>query len=151
MDRMKMVVAVHLLLIEENKILLLRRYNTGYEDGKYSVCADHVDGNEIYIDAMIRETKEEIGIEINRDQLETVQMMHRITEYESMDYFLFASEWDGRINNMEPNKCDELKWFDINRLPENTIPYIKYAIEQYQNDNKFTYFGWPKNSNYSFA
>ena len=39
MERFKLVVAVHLLLIENKKILLLRRFNTGYEDGNYSVVA----------------------------------------------------------------------------------------------------------------
>ena len=55
MNRFKLVVAVHLILIENGKILLLRRYNTGYEDGNYSVVAGHIDGNESVIKAMKRE------------------------------------------------------------------------------------------------
>lgn len=39
MERFKLVVAVHLILIQNNQILLLRRYNTGYEDRNYSVVA----------------------------------------------------------------------------------------------------------------
>ena len=31
--RFQMPVAVHLLLVKDNKVLLLRRFNTGYEDG----------------------------------------------------------------------------------------------------------------------
>lgn len=45
-------VAVHLLLIRDNKILLLRRYNTGYEDGNYSVVAGHMTENENVFQAM---------------------------------------------------------------------------------------------------
>ena len=44
--RFEMPVAVHLFLIKKGKILLLRRFNTGYEDGNYSLVAGHVDGNE---------------------------------------------------------------------------------------------------------
>ena len=46
------------------------------------------------------------------------------------------------IKNNEPNKCDDLKWFDINNLPENTIPYIKEAINNYNKKIKFSLFGW---------
>ena len=41
-----MFVAVYLLLIRDGQILLLRRYNTGYEDGNYGVIAGHVERDE---------------------------------------------------------------------------------------------------------
>lgn len=142
MKRTTLAVAVHLLLIRNEEILLLRRFNTGYEDGNYSVCAGHVDGDEVYFDAMIREAKEEIGVDIKRDQLRPVQVMHRKKDDERIDYFFVANEWAGEIKNMEPHKCDELTWFDIHNLPDNTIPYIRYAIEKYIDNQSFTDFGW---------
>ncbi|MFZ5341998.1 MAG: hypothetical protein ACOZBL_05870 [Patescibacteria group bacterium] len=30
---------------------------------------------------------------------------------------------------MEPEKCDDLSWFEINSLPTNIVPHIKHAIE----------------------
>jgi len=39
--RFKLTSAVHLFLVRNGKVLLLRRFNTGYEDGKYSVIAGH--------------------------------------------------------------------------------------------------------------
>lgn len=52
MERFKLVTSVHLILIKEGEVLLLRRYHTGYEDGNYSVVAGHIDGNESVIRAM---------------------------------------------------------------------------------------------------
>ena len=45
--RFRMVVAVHLFLLQNGNILLLRRFRTGYEDGNYSVIAGHLDGSEL--------------------------------------------------------------------------------------------------------
>lgn len=142
MARTKVYLAVHLFLIKENQILLLKRFNTGYEDGKYSVCAGHVEADENYIDAMIREAKEEIGIDIQKENLKAIQIMHRKSESERIDYFFECMTFDGIITNCEEDKCDELKWVDIHHLPTNMIPYVSYAIQAYLNQKTFTQFGW---------
>ena len=36
--------------------------------------------------------------------------------------------YSGEIKNLEPEKCKEIKWIDINNLPENTIKGIKNKI-----------------------
>jgi len=159
MSRFKMRVAVHLILKNNNKVLLLRRYNTGYEDGNYSVVAGHVDGNETIISAMKREAKEEAcididekdlkrealeeaGININEEDLKIVEVIHRKADDESIDYFLYCEKYTGNIIIGEPNKCDELKFYEIDKLPKNTIPYIKQAIENHKNGVEFSTFGF---------
>ena len=141
-ERYKFICAVYLLLIKENKILLLKRANTGYEDGNYSLVAGHMDGNETIKQAMIREAKEEAGIIIDEEDLEIVTFLHRKTDPERLDFFLKCDKWNGKIINKELDKCSELNWYDINNLPSDIIPCVKKAIENYQNNIMFDNFGW---------
>lgn len=135
--------AVHLILRRNDEIMLLRRYNTGYQDGNYSLVAGHLDGGENYMEAMMREAREEVGIHIERENLKTVQVMHRTKGFvEYIDYFLECTSWSGELSNMEPDKCDELKWVRIQDLPHNTVPYIAKALDYYQSKMTFTMYGW---------
>lgn len=121
----------HLFLIRERQVLLLRRYNTGYADGQYSVVAGHLDGGESVKGAAIREAREEVGIEIAPEDLSIVGVMHRRvagTDEERLDFFLAATRWSGEIANCEPHKCDDLAWFDRDRLPGNIVPYVRRAL-----------------------
>jgi 8-oxo-dGTP pyrophosphatase MutT (NUDIX family) len=134
--------AVHLFIIKDKQILLLRRFNTGYEDGNYSVVAGHLNGGEEIITAAIREAREEVGIDIQEKDVEIVQMMHRIFDDERIDFFVSVFAWEGEISNNEPDKCDDLSWFPIAHLPDNTIPYVRQAILNYQTNTPFSSFGW---------
>ena len=140
--RFAAVVAVHLFLMRDDQVLMLRRFNTGYEDGNYSVIAGHIDGQEEIKAAMIREAKEEAGIDISPRDIEVVGVMHRKSEDKRIDFFLAASSWSGDVINMEPDKCDDLAWFDLDHLPTNTVPYVRRAIENYRQDTWFDSFGW---------
>ncbi|MFB4158911.1 NUDIX domain-containing protein [Geomicrobium sp. JSM 1781026] len=137
-----MVVAVHLFLIKEDHVLLLRRYNTGYEDGKYSVVAGHLDGDERVKEAMAREAKEEAGITIEEKDLHIAGVMHRKANDERIDFFVSSDTWQGEIENMEPEKCDELAWFALDQLPENTIDYVQKALANFRSDTWFDSYGW---------
>ena len=143
MERFKLVTSVHLILIKEGKVLLLRRYHNGYEDGNYSVVAGHVDGDESVIKAMQREAMEEAGIKIQETDLKIVHVMHRKSEdRENIDYFFECKNYEGTIRIMERDKCDELQFYDINKLPSNTIPYIRKALDFYQKGEPFSIYGW---------
>ena len=135
-------VAVHLLLVRDGKILMLRRYNTGYQDGNYSVVAGHLDGGEELKTAIIREAREEAGIGITPEDLAVVGVMHLMEDDEYVSFFLHASRYSGEVINMEPHKCDDLSWFDIDDLPPNTIPYVRRAIQNYRDGVWFDSFGW---------
>ncbi len=139
----QMPVAAHLLLKRERDVLLLLREGTGYEDGKYSVVAGHLDGSESGTDAMIREAKEEAGIDIRREWLEFACVVHRkAPDRESIDFFYTCNKWEGEIKNMEPKKCGELRFVSEDAIPENTVEYVRAGIQAVRNGVKYIEFGW---------
>lgn len=140
--RTKFPVTVHLFLLHGDQVLLLRRFNTGYEDGNYSVVAGHLDGDETVKAAAIREAEEEVGVSIPPVNLEVIGVMHRKSGDERVDFFLTATEWSGEPSNQEPDKCDDLNWFSMHSLPENTIPYVRRALSNYRTGIWFDEFGW---------
>ena len=134
--------AVYLIIREENKVLLIRRFNTGWMDGMYSLPAGHVDGSETIQEAMAREAKEEVNLDILPEVLFVLHTMHRKSDYEYFDFFLETTKYTGVLNNNEKDKCDEIKWFSINSLPENTLDYIKEAFKQISEGKNFSSFGF---------
>lgn len=142
-NRFKYIGSSYLFLIENNKILLQRRFQTGFMDGYYSVPAGHLYGNETARDGCAREIKEEINIDIKPEDLKVIHVMHRKSPIdERIDFFMTTDFYSGEIVNNEPHKCDDLKWFDINNLPNNTVDYVKFAIENYQNNIFYSEFGY---------
>lgn len=141
-ERFKIVPSVYLMLVRNGQILLSRRYNTGFCDGQYSLPAGHLDGNETFIQALIREVKEEIGINLDPSALKLVHTMSRKSAEERVDFFFITDRYDGEPKIMEPHKYDDLRWFKLDELPKNTIPYIRQAIESVQNNIFYSEYGW---------
>lgn len=124
------VVAAHLMLRRLESVLLLRRYETGWEDGKYSVIAGHVDAGESPVGAMLREAREEAGIQINAEDLRFAHVMHRrkADGEEKLDVWFACDKWQGEPYNAEPGKCDDLRWFGMAALPTNIVEYVRTVL-----------------------
>jgi ADP-ribose pyrophosphatase YjhB (NUDIX family) len=138
-------VTVHLFLFREEQILLLRRFQTGYMDGYFSVPVGHLDGDETVRKAGVREAREEIGVRIDPGDMNFAGVFHRREDEERVDFFFHVRAWMGEPFNVEPEKCDQLLWADPNTLPKNTIPYICMAIDNYRGGKLYEEFGWGKN------
>ena len=74
--------------------------------------------------------------------------MHRLSDPEwgddahRIDVFFTAENWQGNPEIKEPDKSDDLSWFDLKNLPENIIPYVKHAIDCINNKIFYSEFGW---------
>ncbi|MFH1457053.1 MAG: NUDIX domain-containing protein [Patescibacteria group bacterium] len=147
-QRFKLTPASYLVLMKDDKVLLLRRHNTGYNDGNYSLVAGHLDGQETFRQAMVREAKEEAGISLNPDDLEIIHVMHRqenftdVGKRERIDIFIKPNKWEGKPQNLEPDKCDDISWFPVNNLPENMVPCVKKALKYIHDKIFYSEFGF---------
>jgi len=115
------------------QILLHRRQNTGYQDGKWDIAGSgHVDNNETAQAALIRECKEELGIDVKPDDITFVHLSHRLSKDRTYyDIYFAVSVFSGTPSIMEPNKCSELKWFSVDKLPHEIIECRKQDIQNY--------------------
>jgi 8-oxo-dGTP diphosphatase len=142
-ERFKIFIAAYLVLIKDGKILLLKRANTGYQDGNYSLVAGHLDGAETAKQCIIRESKEEANITVKPNDLEVVHVMHRYrVDREYIDIYLKATIWEGEIKNLEQDKCSGLEWFPLGELPDNIIPEVKLALENIKKNVFYGEIGW---------
>lgn len=134
-DKHKVKLAAYIIPRRGNEVLLSLRKNTGYRDGFYSLVAGHVEAGESTDEGAIREAREESGIELRVDQLRFVYLMHRLSDKpddEYIDIFFEVKDWQGEVTNQEPEKCGGLDWFEINNLPDNTVPYVKDVLVAYE-------------------
>lgn len=135
--RFSIRVACYLILIENNKILLQLRDNTNYMQDSYGVPSGHLEENEGVTKCMIREVKEEIGIDIKKEDLELKYVLNRKSSAEYICLFFTAKKYVGIPKIMETDKCKELKFFDIDNLPNNLVPELKQFLNDTKNGNIF--------------
>jgi len=135
-------VCAYLILRQKNEVLLLLRKNTGYCDGQYGLVSGHVEDGEPATAGMIREAKEEAGIEILPSQLQVVHVVHRYSNRQNIDIFFECTSWKGELVNQEPEKCAALEFFPLDNLPDNTIPYIAQALQAAANGICYSEDGW---------
>jgi len=122
----------------------MRRHNTSYGNGMYTVPSGGIDGNETAKDAAIRETAEESGVTLIPGEVSLVHVMHRRKPdgEEWMDMFFKADSWDGEPRINEPHRFDDVGWYSMDNLPENTLDFVRSALQEIQQGNVYSDFGF---------
>lgn len=124
------------------QILLHRRKNTGYQDGKWDIAASgHVDEGEMAKMAVVRECAEELGIDVKIKDLSFVHLSHRVSNNGGRTYYdiyFVVNKYHGIPKVIEPDKCSELRWFKIDDLPNEIIDIRKIVLDNYKNDIQYS-------------
>jgi len=142
--------AVMLFLFKENgteqEILLQKRFNTGYLDGMWDCSASgHVEENESMKMALLREAKEEINIDIELRNIHFATIMHKYTPTSGNIYYngyFFVNQYEGNPIINEPQKCSDLCWFSLQKLPDDFIPDRLQALNNYLANIPYDEIGW---------
>ena len=144
---MALVPSAYLILRRNRHVFLMKRQNTGYEDGNFGLIAGHLEPDETFTEAMIREAREEAGIDLEGTDFVHALTLHRYAHGsdapERLDlFFTMHAPEDLRPTNEEPDECAEIGWFPIDALPDNCIAFIKYGIEQVEMGRQYAEYGW---------
>ena len=110
MEKEKFLSSVYLIIKNENdEILLQRRQGTKLWPGFLALPAGHIDEKENAYDAVIREAKEELGIEISISNIVDTFVVNRRNKslMPYYDVYFEINGYKGDIQISEPEKCSE--------------------------------------------
>lgn len=143
-------VSVATILVNKDEKLLLGKRLSKHAYGVYSCPGGHLEFNEDPIDAAIRETFEETGIKLTRENINFFAYENTLFPNENKHYvvlFFTATVNDDQIPiNTEPTKCEGWNWYYWNNLPEPLITGLKQLKNKNLNPIWFSrrrYLGYP--------
>ncbi|MEU6237216.1 NUDIX domain-containing protein [Kitasatospora sp. NPDC047058] len=141
-----LVVGVHLVLIENGRVLLGRRADTAFAARHWHAPAGHLEAGESVLAGMAREADEELGITVREEDLDLVHTLHRLDADDGagrLQLFLAPRAYTGTITNREPDKCAALRFWPLDRLPEPIVGYTADALAQIIAGRPLSVVGWP--------
>lgn len=144
-ERYKLPVAVFLILVKKGQVLLMRRQNTRWYDGSYDMASGHMEKEEPLVDAVCREAKEELGITVAPQDAKFVSVFHSFFPEDGKEYMYFSFEvtrWQGEPKIGEPDKCDDIRWFSLEALPEKITPGTRDLLKAYKANTTFAESGF---------
>ncbi len=145
--RLACIPAVYLVPVRGKEVLLMRRANTGYADGFYSLIAGHLEEGETVFTAACREAFEEAGLRLTPENLVLAHVGHRRREggehYDRIDFYFTLTDWEGEPFNNEPEKCDDMRWCPLDALPANMVPAVRAALANMFRREIISTFGFP--------
>jgi ADP-ribose pyrophosphatase YjhB (NUDIX family) len=143
MSGIKVIPSVFTAIIDDGKVLLLRRANTGWLDGYYDLPAGHLEKEETFKEGAVRELEEETKLKVLPEDL---RLIHAYQNYNYPDrphygYIFQARRWNGIPQIGEPDKCDDLAFFPLDKLPTKITPTSADALENLDSEEvTFSYY-----------
>jgi 8-oxo-dGTP diphosphatase len=134
-------IGCELFLCKGDAILLGKRKNC-YGAGTWALPGGHLEFNERLVDALCREAQEELGLTIMPEQLTLVSIVDDLQAENGLHYVHVSFELvhDSLEHQlMEPDRCEEWRYFPLDDLPVNFFPPHKGIIQNYQAQRLYLY------------
>jgi len=126
------------ILNDKNQILLMKRTENVRNNPFYwSIPGGGVDFFESLEECIKRELKEELNIEI--EVVKLLCVCNHIIKNEKQHWVapqFLCKIIGGEIKNMEPDKCSEIKWFDLDDMPDPITDNTRDGVEVIKNKLK---------------
>ena len=126
-ERDLFAVVVHVLLIRDGRLFLLRRARTGFLDGYHALPGGHQHSGESVSAAAVRECVEETGV--RPGQLTPVCVLpYAMADRQGVNFVFEADRWSGEPGLAEPEWFDAAGWFAMDALPEPHAAWLPVAL-----------------------
>lgn len=128
------LIGCELLVRKDGRILLGLRGKACFGAGTWALPGGHLEFGERLVDAACREVSEELGVTVSPSDLQLVSIVDDCQEeakkhYVHVSFEIMEPSWEPRI--MEPDECDEWRYFELDDLPENFFPPHTGIIKNY--------------------
>ncbi len=137
MARTKILLKARLIVEDQGKILLLKQ--TKVKGGKFTLVGGTVEDYEFAKKALIRETKEESGILIEKQDLHLVHTLHKKkNEATRIVLYFKANKWTGKLKLGEPNKFKKVDWYSVDELPKGMSATVRHVLKHYRRGSRYS-------------
>ena len=128
-------VGVGVMITNEKGEVLLGLRQGSHGAGEWSFPGGHLDFGETVFATAKREVKEETGLDVDEFKLISVYDELRYIKTDNKHYLglgVKAEYKGGEPTIMEPNKCREWKWYNLDDLPDKILDNTGGIIKNYK-------------------
>lgn len=129
-DQTIVKVGAGVIIVRDGKTLLTQRAGS-HAAGHYGSLGGHVNYGESPIEAVKREAREELGIEIGNIRFVSCTNMVKYGKH-YVDISFVADLLNGEPTIQEPHRIASIGWYDLDALPAPLFEPVRIALEAYQ-------------------
>mgnify|MGYP003582175165 CR=1 FL=1 len=128
---------------DERGVLLIHRQGTDKWDGMWGFPGGRLDVSESITEWIIREVREEVGIEVERDWLTAPLIVNHHDKGGERIYAIFRiDQFQGEPYNAEPEYCRAVQWFPLSALPSPLTPQVEIVLAALREGKSYWEWGF---------